>query len=51
MKLKVIAHPMSKQLEEMINRFIEGREIVSLSVTGDGSRFYAYILYKEEVEV
>ena len=47
MKLKIISHPISNQLEDMINRFIEGKEIVSISFTNSEIRFYAYILYKE----
>ncbi len=47
MKLKIMSHPLSERLEEMINRFIKGIEIVSISFSSDGGRFYAYILYKE----
>lgn len=46
-KLKFISHPLLGGLEESVNRFVEGKDVVDITFQNDGSRFYAFIVYKE----
>ena len=46
-KLKVVSHPMLSGLEETVNIFVKDKNIADISFQNDGSRFYAFIVYKE----
>lgn len=46
-KCKKIECVYTSDLEVVINRFIEDKEVISISVTSDNHRVYAFIIYKE----
>lgn len=47
MKLKIIFASITEMLEEKVNYFIKGLDVVNISFSTSSGGFYAYILYKE----